>query len=134
MQVMHSIVLPCHLITVFWLLCLQVKVAGPHSHFDQPLWTVRPSRVTLQAYRLLMQIEQLEPSSSWFIQCKLQNFRFDFRGEVYHMKRKTIQMTRDAKKWHHTVKSYHNYTKVSTGNKTLSPIWIGDLKQELSYS
>ena len=82
MQVMHSIVLPCHLITVFWLLCLQVKVAGPYSHFDWPLWRVRPSRVTLQAYRLLMQIGQLEPSSSWFIQCKLQKFRFDFRGSI----------------------------------------------------
>ena len=41
---------------------------------------------------------------------------------MYHMNRKTIQMTRDVKKQHHTVKSYCNYTKVSTGNKTLSPI------------
>ena len=28
-QFMHSIVLPCRLITVFWLLCLQVKMASP---------------------------------------------------------------------------------------------------------
>ena len=37
-QFMHSIVLPCRLITVFWLLCLQVRVASPYSHFDRPLW------------------------------------------------------------------------------------------------
>ena len=34
---MHSIVLPCSLIIVFLLLCLQIKVAGPDSHFDRPL-------------------------------------------------------------------------------------------------
>ena len=125
MQFMHSIVLLCHLITVFWLLCLQVKVAGPYSHFDWPLWRARPRRVTLQAHRLLMQIGQLEPSSSWFIQWKLKKFRFDFRGSIIlvFMKRKTIQMTRDIKKRHQTVKSYGNYTKVSTGNKTISPMW-----------
>ena len=43
---------------------------------------------------------------------------------MYYMKRKTIQMTRDVKKRHHTGKSYCNYTKVyvSMGSKTLSPM------------
>ena len=43
---------------------------------------------------------------------------------MYHMKRKTTQMTKGVKKKHYTVKSYRNYTKVymSSGNKTLSPV------------
>ena len=50
---------------------------------------------------------------------------------MYHMKRKTIQMTRDVKKRHHTVKSYCNYTKNTITNMKF---YLGDLKHELSYS
>ena len=81
-QFMHSILLPCCLITVFWLLCLQVKMAGPYSHFDRPLWRARPCRKTLWAYRLLMQIGQLELSSVLFIQYELQKLKFNFRGSI----------------------------------------------------
>ena len=127
-QFMHSILLPCCLITVFWLLCLQVKMAGPYSHFDRPLWRARPCRKTLWAYRLLMQIGQLELSSVLFIQYELQKLKFNFRGSIILVfqciawKGKTTQMTKGAKERHHTVKSYHNYAKVykCTGNKTLS--------------
>ena len=79
---MHCIVLPCRLITVFWLLCLQVTMAGPHSHFDRPLWKARPCRRTTWVYKLLMQISQLEHSSAWFILCELQKLRFNFRGSI----------------------------------------------------
>ena len=44
-QFMHSIVLPCRLTTVFWLLCLQVRVAGPL----QSLWSALVKSPALQS-------------------------------------------------------------------------------------
>ena len=125
-QFMHSILLPCCLITVFWLLCLQVKMAGPYRHVDWPLWKAWPCRMTTWAYRLLMQIGQLELSSVLFIQCKLQKLRFIFRGSLILVFQCIAWKEKNPNdKGCKEKTSHRNYTKMymSTGNKTLSPIW-----------
>ena len=145
---MHCIVLPCRLITVFWLLCLQVTMAGPHSHFDRPLWKARPCRRTAWVYKLLMQIGQLEHSSAWFILCELQKLRFNFRGSIIfisvqfsnvsHEKKNNPNDKGKTKKTSHREKSSYLYKSVQVYGKqnTLTNInlYLGGSKHELDYS